>query len=105
MIDDREDVMSGILEADLYIMNSYTEGYGLVLLESMLNKTPWAARRIAGANQLKEFGFTYDNEQQLIEYMKNFNGVPDKRVKDAYEIVTCNHTIKNVVDDLLKVVA
>jgi glycosyltransferase involved in cell wall biosynthesis len=105
MIDDREDVMSGILEADLYIMNSFTEGYGLVLLESMLNKTPWAARRIAGANQLSEFGFTYDNEHQLVEYMKSFNGVPDKQVKDAYEIVTCNHTIKNVVDDLLKVVA
>jgi glycosyltransferase involved in cell wall biosynthesis len=104
MVDDREDVMSGILEADLYIMNSYTEGYGLVLLESMLNKTPWASRRIAGANQLKEFGFTYDTEQQLIEYIKNFNGVPTKQVTDAYEIVTCNHTIKNVVDDLLKVV-
>lgn len=105
MIDDRKDVMSGILEADLYIMNSFTEGYGLVLLESMLNKTPWAARRIAGANQLKEFGFTYDNEDQLVEYMKSFNGAPVKQVNDAYEIVTCNHTIKNVVDDLLKVVA
>lgn len=105
MIDDRADVMSGILEADLYIMHSFSEGYGLVLLEAMLNQTPWAARRIAGANQLKDFGFTYTNDNELIDYMKNFQGEPHWKIANAYHTVKTNFTIKHVVDDLLKVLS
>lgn len=56
LIEDREDVMSAIKEADLYIMHSNREGFGLVLLESMLNKTPWAATHMAGARLMYEFG-------------------------------------------------
>lgn len=103
MIDDRDDVMSGILESDLYIMNSFSEGYGLVLLEAMLNKTPWAARRIAGANQLKDYGFTYTSDDELIEYMKKYQGVPFEKIEEAHELVLNSFTIKHVVDDLLKV--
>jgi hypothetical protein len=102
MINDRKDVMSAILEADLYIMHSHKEGFGLVLLESMLNRTPWASRKIAGANLLRDFGFTYENDSELLEYMKNFNGVSTTQIEDAYSIVTLNHLIKNTVDDILR---
>jgi glycosyltransferase involved in cell wall biosynthesis len=104
MLDDRDDVMSAIKEADLYIMHSYREGFGLVLLESMLNKTPWAARKLAGAKLLSEFGFAYDNDEQLLNYMKSFNGVEDRQIEDAYEFVNLNHTIRCTVDDILKLV-
>ena len=104
MIDDRNDVLSGIKEADLYIMHSFSEGYGLVLLEAMLNKTPWAARNIAGARQLKDYGFTYDNDDQLLEYLKNFKGIPKKNINAAYKAVTKEYQTSNVVDDLMAIV-
>jgi hypothetical protein len=68
----------------------------------MLNKTPWAARDIAGANLMREFGFTYTKDEELFEYMRNFKHVPQHAVEDAYEYVTMNHMIGNTVDDILK---
>jgi|GEM_PF-864129 len=102
MIDSRDDVMSAISEADLYIMHSHREGFGLVLLESMLNKTVWAARNIAGARLMSKFGFTYDTDDQLLGYMRSFNGVTQNQAEDAFEYVTSNHLIRNTVDDILK---
>lgn len=102
MVDDRNDVMSAIAEADLYIMHSHREGFGLVLLESMLNRTAWAARNLAGARLMSEFGFAYDTDEQLLNYLKTFNGVPKKQVEDAYTYVTSNHFIQNTVDDILQ---
>ena len=107
MIEDRADVMSAIMETDLYIMHSHKEGFGLVLLEAMLNKTPWAARKIAGARVLKDFGFTYEHDEDLLQYMKEFldaGYVTDEKIDHAYEFVTLNHTIKNTVDDILKLI-
>jgi glycosyltransferase involved in cell wall biosynthesis len=72
IVNDRKDVMNAVAEADLYIMNSYEEGFGLVLLEAMANETPWAARHIAGAVELQQYGFTYTDNDQLANYMKNF---------------------------------
>jgi len=104
MIDDRNDVMSAIRDADLYIMHSHSEGFGLVLLESMLNRTAWASRSIAGAKVLKDFGFTYDNDSVLREYMIDFKGVPQSKLDDAYEYVMNAHLIKNTVNDILKLI-
>jgi glycosyltransferase involved in cell wall biosynthesis len=104
MLDDRSDVLSAIRDADLYIMHSFSEGFGLVLLESMLNKTPWASRRIAGANLMKEFGFTYENDAQLREYLIDFESDKQEQVERSYEYVTLNHMIKNTVDDIMRLV-
>jgi glycosyltransferase involved in cell wall biosynthesis len=104
MIDDRNDVMSAIRDADLYIMHSHSEGFGLVLLESMLNRTAWASRNIAGAKVLSDFGFTYDNDSALREYMIDFRGVPESKLDDAHEYVMNAHLIKNTVNDILKLI-
>jgi glycosyltransferase involved in cell wall biosynthesis len=101
LIDDRDDVMSAISEADLYVLNSYEEGFGLVLLESMLNNTPWAARNIAGAATMREYGFTYDTQDQLIEYMKNFNKLGLISSDETYDYVVNNRMISNTVDDIM----
>ena len=103
MIDDRKDVLSAIRDADLYIMHSFSEGFGLVLLESMLNKTPWASRKIAGANLMKEFGFTYEDDRNLREYLIDFDGVKPEKIENAYEYVIYNHLIRNTVNDIEKV--
>lgn len=104
MIDDRDDVMSAIADADLYLMHSHSEGFGLVLLESMLNRTAWAARNIAGAKVLKDFGFTYETDEQLRDYLQTFKGVSDQKLDDAHEYVMNAHLIKNTVDDILKLI-
>jgi hypothetical protein len=102
MLDDKQDVMNAIAEADLYIMHSFEEGFGLVLLEAMLNHTPWAARHIAGAITLQEFGFTYQNDAQLIDYMQNMQR-DSARIAKANQHVKDFYMIKNTVDDILQV--
>ena len=102
LIDDRDEVMSAISEASLYILNSYEEGFGLVLLESMLNNTPWAAKNIAGAATMREYGFVYDTQNQLIEYMKNFNRLGLISSDETYDYVVNNRMISNTVDDIMR---
>jgi glycosyltransferase involved in cell wall biosynthesis len=102
MIEDRNDVMSAISEADLYIMHSHKEGFGLVLLESMLNHTPWAARNIAGASLMSDYGFTYDNDEELLNYMKEYKSLRNtQKTENAYEYLIHNHLIRHTVDDIL----
>ena len=102
LIDDRDEVMSAISEADLYVLNSYEEGFGLVLLESMLNNTPWAAKNIAGAATMREYGFVYNTQDQLIEYMKNFNRLGLISSDKTYDYVVNNRMISNTVDDIMR---
>ena len=103
LIDDKADVMSAMVDSDLYILHSFTEGFGLVLLEAMFNKTPWAARNIAGAQTMSDMGYTYNNDDELISFLRNFKNKNDKRENKAYSYVINNRLIKNTVDDILKI--
>lgn len=95
----KTDVLLAISAADAYIMNSYEEGFGLVLLESMMNKTPWYARNIAGAKDMCYHGTVYDTEEELMELLRNHNR-DDKKIEDAYNYVMTNHTIQDTVNDI-----
>ena len=95
----REDVMEAIFLADAYIMNSYEEGFGLVLLESMMNNTPWYARDIAGAHDMRYHGTLYKDEEELMELLRNHKR-DDRKVKDAFDYVMANHTIQDTVNDI-----
>jgi glycosyltransferase involved in cell wall biosynthesis len=101
MVEDPKDVKDAIADADCYIMNSDAEGFGLVILESMLNKTPWIARNIAGAKLLARFGTVYDTEEQLTEILKSWES-KDFTTALSYKYVLQNHLIKNTVDDILR---
>lgn len=103
MLENRDDVLSAIREADLYIMHSYEEGFGLVLLEAIINETPWAARNIAGAEVLKSFGFTYNTDNELIDYIKTFCRPSDDKILTAKQHVLDNHSSKNTVDSILEI--
>ena len=103
MVEDPMDIKDAIADADCYVMNSDAEGFGLVVLESMINKTPWIARNIAGAKLLANHGQVYDTEEQLTELLKDFTR-DDRKVAEAYEYVIKNHLIKNTVDDILSLI-
>ncbi|MEX0597335.1 MAG: glycosyltransferase family 4 protein [Candidatus Paceibacterota bacterium] len=90
-------IMEAIADADLYVMNSYEEGFGLVLLEAMMNKTPWAARDIAGAHDMKDYGIVYQDENEL---EKILNDIPNVDVDYNFNYAMTNHNIKNTVDDI-----
>jgi glycosyltransferase involved in cell wall biosynthesis len=95
----KTDVLLAISGADAYIMNSYEEGFGLVLLEAMMDKTPWYARDIAGAKDMCYYGTTYNDEQELMELLRNHKR-NDKKIKDAYDYVMANHTIQDTCNDI-----
>jgi glycosyltransferase involved in cell wall biosynthesis len=89
------DVYNGMLEADLYVMNSYDEGFGLVLLEAMQNKTHWISRHIAGADTLKDWGVTYTDTDGLKAALKTDQSKSD--LQNAYAYVLENHSAKTMV--------
>lgn len=104
LIENRSEVLSAIREADLYIMHSFEEGFGLVLLESMINGTPWAARNIAGASVLKKFGFTYETNLELSAYLKSFSRPSEEIILDAKNYAIENHSTKKAVDSILSLI-
>jgi len=65
----------------------------------MLKYTPWAARNIAGAATMREYGFTYNTQDQLIDYMKRFN--TSNPFPYTYDYVVNNRMISNTVDDIM----
>lgn len=104
LLDDKQTVMDAMREADLLILHSEKEGFGLVLLEAMLNETPWAARRIAGAELMQQYGFTYTHDAELLHFMRDFKRNP-VQIKKAREYITGNHLIEHTLSDLLKVIS
>lgn len=99
LIDDKAEVLSAIAEADCYLMHSFVEGFGLVLLESMLNRTPWIARHGSGAALLADYGRTYATDQELISLLQNFKNLTWD-LERAKQHVLNNHLISNTVDDI-----
>lgn len=96
---DKHEVMQAISNSDGYIMNSSEEGFGLVLLESMMNRVPWFAKDIAGAHDMCYYGNIYKDEKELIHLLRKYVR-NDKKIKDAYDYVMANHTIQDTVNDI-----
>lgn len=99
----KQEVMDAMASSDGYIMNSYEEGFGLVLLEAMMNKVPWYARAGSGAaDELANYGTTYKDEAELMSWLSNpFAKLSLKvQVRDAYEYVMANHTITQTCNDI-----
>lgn len=97
MVEDIKDIPNAMADADCYIMNSSEEGFGLVLIEAMINKTPWISRDIAGARLMKNYGMTYNTESELVEILRTWR---NRNVDAGYEYVVNNHHIKTTVDDI-----
>jgi len=106
---DRQSVLNAIKYSKGYILNSYDEGFGLVLLEAMINKVPCYARNIAGAKDMKPFVMTYENETELFEVIKEFEALPETTkqgiIERNYEYVMSNRTIKQTCNDIEDILA
>lgn len=98
-LDDKKDVLRNIRDADLLILNSQYEGFGLVLLEAMLNGTPWASTPVAGAEVLKDHGFVYNSLPELMEYIEK-----GEYIKGDKQYVIDNHLVDTTVRQILDVV-
>lgn len=102
MVDSKDDALSAISEADCYIMHSDREGFGLVILEAMLNGTPWISKQIAGAAMLNRFGHTYMLDSQLVNILRAFK--PSQLdAEPGRQYVIDNHSIACTVDDIEKI--
>jgi glycosyltransferase involved in cell wall biosynthesis len=98
----RQDVLNGMHESDLYIMNSTSEGFGMVLLEAMVNRCPWISRDIAGAHDLSKYGTTYDSYAKLKYLLKNYKK-DTKLINQAFDYTKHNYLIENTVNDIEKI--
>lgn len=95
----KSSVMEAIANSDGYILNSYEEGFGLVLLEAMMNKVPWFARDIAAAHDLCYYGNVYKDEKELVKLLKTYKQDNEQIIR-AYNYVMANHTIEQTADDI-----
>ena len=98
-LDDKDTVKSYIAGAELLVLNSQYEGFGLVLLEAMMNDTPWASTPIAGAEVLKDHGFVYNSLPELMEYIHKGEFIVGDKM-----FVQENHMIDTTVKQILDVV-
>jgi len=98
-LENKEDVLRHIRDAELLILNSQYEGFGLVLLEAILNDTPWASTPVAGAEVLKDHGFVYNSLPELMEYIKK-----GEYIKGDKQYVIDNHLTDTTVRQILDVV-
>lgn len=97
-IDDRTKYLNILANADLYIMNSFNEGFGLVLLDVMINKIPWVGRDIAGATDMKQYGDVYSSVEELKILMQTFN--PDvEKIESAYKYVLNERSVDQMIKD------
>lgn len=97
-INNRNEYLNIIASADLYIMNSYSEGFGLVLLDAMINKVTWIGRNIAGATDMKQYGNVYSSQDELKNLLFKYKKDQSK-IDDAYQYILNERTIKNMVKD------
>jgi glycosyltransferase involved in cell wall biosynthesis len=96
---DHHMILDFIAGSEAYLMNSYEEGFGLVLLEAMINWTPWISRPHAGAQTLNSLGTIIINDWEMIEALKSFKR-NDKQIAKAYEYVMKNHLIGNTINGI-----
>ena len=98
-LEHKDQVLEKIAAADILVLNSIYEGFGLVLLEAMWNGVPWASTPIAGAEVLKDHGFVYNNLDELMDYID-----AGEYIKGDKQYVIDNHLNDTTVRQILDVV-
>jgi glycosyltransferase involved in cell wall biosynthesis len=97
-INSRDEYLNILSNSDLYIMNSYNEGFGLVLLDSMINKIPWISRNIAGATDMVRYGDVYSSIDNLKQLLLNYKR-DENKIESAYQHIVVERNITNMVKD------
>lgn len=97
-IDNRKEYLDILANSDLYIMNSFDEGFGLVLLDAMINKVPWISRNIAGATDMSKYGDVYSTSEELKQLLLTYKK-DELKIESAYQHIVTERNITNMVKD------
>jgi glycosyltransferase involved in cell wall biosynthesis len=105
---DQQEVFNAMLESNLLILNSTSEGYGLVLLEAMYYMCPWLSTDVAAAHDLHELGYgtIYHSDEELERYLKGLllNVMPPKfGTGEEMQYVADHHSMAHSLKSLLSV--
>jgi len=96
----RYEVVDAISEADLLLLNSREEGYGIVLLEAMFNRTQWAAKPVGVAPDIERYGTIYNTDEELEELLSSFSP-NEAKISQAYVYVNENHiATRSTINDI-----
>lgn len=101
-----------LLNADLYILNSHSEGFSNSLVEAMYSKTPSLSTAVGAAPEIIEDGkngfiVPPDDEEALYEKIKAIVALPKEKLDKiglaGHEKIVRNFSLENHVNELMKI--
>lgn len=104
--------LSFVKQADLYIINSFTEGFSNSLAEAMYCKTPSLSTRVGAAEEFivdgkNGFLINPDNEQELYEKLLTIINMDKEKLKKVGEMghktIVENYSLEKHVAELMKI--
>ena len=103
LIESRHEYLNILSNSDLYIMNSYNEGFGLVLYDAMVNKIPWISRNtVPTAYDMSMFGKLYNSKEELKTLLQSY--IPENNtIERGYEYIINNYSINHMTKDFMSI--
>ena len=101
-----------LVNADLYILNSHSEGFSNSLVEAMYSKTPSLSTAVGAApeiiaDSINGFLTPANDEEALYEKIKAIITLPKEKLQEigmaAHERIVNNFSLENHVNALMKI--
>lgn len=101
-----------LCNADLYVLNSHSEGFSNSLVEAMYSKTPSLSTAVGAAPEIIEEGINgfltpANNEEALYEKLKTIIELPKEKLNEiglaGHEKIVKNFSLDNHVNELMKI--
>ena len=101
-----------LLNADLYILNSHSEGFSNSLVEAMYSKTPSLSTAVGAAPEIMDDGINgfltpANDEEALYEKIKAIIALPKEKLQEigvaGHEKIVKNFSLENHISELMKI--
>lgn len=101
-----------LVNADLYILNSHSEGFSNSLVEAMYSKTPSLSTAVGAAPEIMDDGSNgfltpANDEEALYEKIKAIIALPKEKLQEigvaGHEKIVKNFSLENHVNALMKI--
>lgn len=111
MAEDPQDVYDAMLEAEVFIQNSTSEGYGLTILEAMSMGTEWFSTDVGVSKDLWKKGFGHIVDKKTLRWKlkrldQSFDlngGKSLAKTPEYIEYIKNNHTYQKMTDQIISV--